>query len=353
MQFENVATNFTQTVTTNKDTTTNPSIPYATVAHTGNSVLFWAYGDSINSTSDSTPPSGWAEDREKAYTTPATGLTVMWQIESPSGNSAATTATSRSWGGILVEFQPTTYTPPSGVILADEFIDFENSTDGTTLTTTILGNGTHSGGGSWVISPSPLTTSKVSTANQTTLNTPIKVGSTTYTTSGDTRTAKFDFSTQQEYIERDLPDYKGRVSWGAFIRWGPTNDFVFYDSVVMFSALDFGIASWEGNGPGTVPVKVHTQLGTSAGQIDLTPDHVYWVTGLWNYGYGCKLRVYDPSSGYGQVGSEITLGFGAALQGCNVIDFGRFDNHGAAASKFTYYDNIAIDWTHARFPLGP
>lgn len=89
------------------------------------------------------------------------------------------------------------------------------------------------------------------------------------------------------------------------------------------------------------------------GSVSLTPDHVYWVTGLWNYGYGGKLRIYDPSDSWNQVGSELTLGFGATLQGCNVIDFGRYDNHGAAASKFTYMDDIMIDWTHARFPLGP
>lgn len=352
MQFENVATNFTQTVTTNKDSTTNPAIPFATPTNPGYSLLIWGMGDSTSSASDSTPPTGWAEERELAYGTPSTGLTAMWQIESPAGNSASTTATSRSWAGIMVEVQPNTYTPTAGVVMADEFIDFENSTDGTTMTTTILNNGTH-GSGSWTINPSPLTTTKVKTGNQQALNTPVKVGATTYTASGDTRTAEFDFTSQQQYIERDLPDYKGRVSWGGYVKWGPTNDFVFYDSIVMFSALDFGIVSYEGNGAGTVPVKAHTQLGTSSGQINLTPNHWYYVTQLWNYGYGTKVRIYDPSSGFGLVDSEITLGWGATLQGCNVIDFGRFDNHGAAASTKTYFDNIAIDWTHAKFPLGP
>jgi hypothetical protein len=102
----NGANAIVQHPTNTADTTANPTINHSAISISGTNMLISAYADSVNSTSDSTPDTGYTEISEQSYATPNTGFTLSYKLAVTSGTLTTSTATSRNWGVSLIEVKP-------------------------------------------------------------------------------------------------------------------------------------------------------------------------------------------------------------------------------------------------------
>jgi hypothetical protein len=266
-------------------------------------------------------------------------------------NATLTIGSSQSWNELVVSYVQTA--SANNYVLTD----FENGNDGDTLTTniaTITGYGVVSN--AWNTGPTAgqALTAKVKVGYNTNIFTPslAAVAGTNHDGSG-TRSVGMVNSTF-EYLDYSFPRAVSNASIGYFFTPGMTNpaDSTFYDSAMIGGALDFAVVSVQmvGTSP-TVPVKVHTQSGSSAGTINLTALHTYWITLAYKAGDKAYLRAYDPAASWVQVGSEVSLA--VSNYPCNSFRIG--ENHGVAPPSTTvsWYDNITIDTMKGTYPLGP
>jgi hypothetical protein len=106
----NGANAIVQHPTNTADTTANPTVSYSATSISGTNMFIFGYGDSVNSTTDSAPPTGWEEVEELSYATPNAGFVLNYQLAPTSGTSVACTATSRNWGGSVIEVKPAAIT---------------------------------------------------------------------------------------------------------------------------------------------------------------------------------------------------------------------------------------------------
>lgn len=242
---------------------------------------------------------------------------------------------------------------PSLVTLADVFIDCEDSTAGTTLTTGILDNmttGKHFDGGdatgrplgSWSIIGSTPANLKVSSDAKAPL-VPIQVNGTDYATAG-TRGIEIEYQDPSHYLQFDYNTTYDSHSIGFWFKVEDGSDpFVNVDAVLIDSSDDFCVFQTRGTA-----FRLHTNLGTSS-DISAAYSTWYWVTMEAVAGGTCSLSVYSEAGSL--IGSE-TLGTTGSAP-WRELRMGRTDSHTDTFSAASmYFDSIALDFEDATFPLG-
>lgn len=259
-----------------------------------------------------------------------------------------TLGTSQTWNTLCMS-----YVSRDSANNNTSYSDFEGSTSGTIVTPTLV-NSTIRGAGAWNTGPSAgqAVTARFTNSYNQAFNTPAKIAGLSYAGSGSLTVAMNNQT--YEHLAYLFPVQVTNVSAGFFFTPGMTNaaDSTFYDAAMFTGALDFLVFSVQmvGTAP-TVPVKAHTQAGSSAGTINLTALHTYWITMRYVGGDKGYIRAYDPSASWAQVGSEISLTVGNSP----VFDFRIGENHAVSPPSPTvsYYDNVVIDTVKAVWPLGP
>lgn len=354
-----------QHVTNSADTTTNPTITYTTPTLPGTNALFFAYGDSVNSSSDSTPPSGFTEIEELAYATPSTGGAFMYRLLAPATTAVTATASSRSWGCVGVEVKPATLT--CGVMVADAFIDMNGQTDGTTLTTTILNNGTRGNVSSWSLTPATPTGFTVAASFQNRLNS-VRVGpvaGTTYTTSNASHCLSLDTTHNFTYatftpVAQSGGNLRHKASVGCFISIGVIGDTgnELYDLIRLEMGLSGELAVCQltaGNGGTNYYLTIETNPSgatTHTGAVVVTTGTTYWVNICLDIDVlAAKMSVYN-TSGSLLTGGAIT---GAAVVGSTGDYIGAIkigNSEVGTSAGTTKFENIIIN-TSGVFPFGP
>lgn len=122
------AAGFVQVVTNGVTAaSSNPTISYTTPGAIATNALLWVIADNINSTSDVLPNTNWVRYAKIAHGTRVGGMTVHLQCNALNANSATATATSRAWGGILVEIKPALEKDPTSKPTLVQYICSEHS----------------------------------------------------------------------------------------------------------------------------------------------------------------------------------------------------------------------------------
>jgi hypothetical protein len=227
--------------------------------------------------------------------------------------------------------------PPSA------YIDFENSTDGTTIDTGVLAASTHCGNGIWSLSTDPMVGITISTTGQKPLPSPVTTCGTQYTDAAGTPGLQYDMSQTARRATYTWSTTSNSASVGFFfeITVSDTN----YYTV-------FNIAG----GPDYAALNIHDGAmaletkSSNSSPIPMSPNVWYWVTIQYNAGGTHQMQVYDTTN-WTLLGS----GSGAATGNYQPtdIEIGRNGSEPGFPSAFWYYDNIVIDYLTAKFPIVP
>lgn len=242
------------------------------------------------------------------------------------------------------------------------FLSMEAGNNNDLVTTIILNAATIGSGGSWSISPSPLTSFKVSTAfDGGALLNPITIGGITYFGNGGNRSFVYDHNIDANYCQYTVTTNSKIVSVGF---WHQTNlhnpinpSSVQIDLLVITgvgasanaaAVLQFFDAENTEDG-----IRSHgssTNTGTTFGNVIPTVVNTkYWVTLQYNSVTGLV-----HTNVYTEIGEQVGSTSSCAIDiGNDVVQiyFGA-NNHSILQNKFTYFDNIIIDWVNGVFPLG-
>lgn len=251
------------------------------------------------------------------------------------------------------------------------YMDFENSTDGTTLTTSILNAGIKAGGvGVWSGSSSSM---KVSAACERQLTSPVGLifgGGTAYDDSGSTRGIKYDLSTAtassflysfnatspvsslgywfltDRYDPNDITD--GFYSFNAISTASGTSDFV---STMIHGGLMYLESAGNPNGApdsctGCTVNGAHTGFAYA-------PNTWYWITAQFVQDGEHSWAIYDTS---GNLLAKMTKAGAATTATTWRFGLGRGgDAGGGNALPANYYctDDVVIDYLTGTWPLTP
>lgn len=234
---------------------------------------------------------------------------------------------------------------------------FENSTNGTALTTTILGNGTLGGiaTGSWSLLETASTNFKVDTASEINVS-GLAVSGVGGSDSAGTR----GISVWNQITGRRggkygfLSNFQSKVSFGCAIKLDSQlvvgSDFS-YDFFCMEGTFGEFFCLNYGDSGGGAKWNAHTQAGKSTG-TSVVANHWYWITMLWDKPNNlATLKTYDLENSLALLGTETI-----ALQtdDCYSVCLGRYDGlSGSSAAGWTHFDDLAIDFTGNTYPLLP
>jgi hypothetical protein len=230
--------------------------------------------------------------------------------------------------------------PPSA------YIDFESSTDGTTIDTGILAASTHCGNGIWSLTPSPITGMTISTDAQKELPSPVTTCGTQYGDAAGTRGLRYDVSQTSRYAAYNWSTTSSSASVGFFykITVSDTNYYSVFN-INGRSGLDYAVLNVH---DGAMRLEVGSQI--SSAPITISPDTWYWVTMQYNAGGTHHLQVYDTTS-WALLG-DISNG-ATGNDSPDGISMGRTRMETGYPSAYWYYDNIVIDYLTAKFPIVP
>jgi hypothetical protein len=359
----NAANAILQHVTNQADTTANPSITYSTPSTNGSAMIF-VYGDTVNSSTDSTAPANWTEMGEQAYNTAATGLTVNYQSPSLAATSAAATATSRNWGCIGVEVMPRVVTCPTG-IFANALIDLHTTTATTQLTAAIWNSGTvksglwtgTSGAGEWTGTAS---SAIVAAATANSLHSAFTISGVDYGPSNTSLRAKIDNNAAFTQHFVDIASIAVRnLTVAGFVTFGQTDtgasaalyDVVQIQGSVTGQSVILQLDTKQVSGANHYDVNIETNPGgvtTHSSHINVAKDTTYWFSLRWSNGGTASLKLFETSTWteIGSVTSSQTTG-----EDIGPVNFGH--GEGGTQSTFMYLENIVFDYTNFVQPLGP
>lgn len=240
--------------------------------------------------------------------------------------------------------------------IADIFVDAEDSTDGTTLTSTILGNMTNGTSiGTWSVNAAVdagrLT---VGSNNKILVGGDFTVGGADYDGTG-TRSIDIDYTGIAHYIELDFTVNPNNVSVGFWWTPGVDTSYVWFDEVIIQSTTGDYVVFQRYN---RNQIQLHTNVSNVSGITDSvnTGTATYWVTMVARKGTvgspsTVELNYYDSSMVL--VDSMSLATYENAGSQWDFIRFGRTDAHTGGDSFETSFDSIAIDITDATFPLLP
>ena len=241
------------------------------------------------------------------------------------------------------------------------WLQMNTSSPGTVLTTSILGAGTVGTPIRWFLSTSPITGFTVA-ASQGGMGGSITVAGTTYPVGSTTQSMAFDHGQSLPREVAGVPTGVPTVVVNGFITFGPPNvgfsaadfDYVFVeDGNGHYAVLDLN----NGNGDGTGAcycVRIETD-GNGALQSSNTvviPGHRYSYSLLFDEVGGIsKLALYDPSNGFAQVGSTMTVAqkTGGTFTAMELGNVGT----GQASGYTSYFEDTMLDWTNHVFPNYP
>lgn len=246
--------------------------------------------------------------------------------------------------------------PPQPVNL---FLTMEAGNGGDLVTIPILNAATIGSGGSWSLTPNPTVAIRVSTGFEGgILLHPITVGGITYTGSGGNRGFIYDHTIDDNYAIYDITSINSQIVSIGF--WYQTNlhssggGSVQYDAFVIqgdgASAVvqfhDHSFSSADGLRAHGSSFIIGTQFGST---ILIAPNTKYWVTMQYNGIDGIVQVIVFTVLGE-QVGSISVCAIDVGIS-ARFIYFGA-NNHGSNVNKFTYFDNVIMNWTQGTFPLG-
>lgn len=246
----------------------------------------------------------------------------------------------------------------------DGFWDAENSTNGTTLTTTIMDNGTHllAANGSWQVAGTGTDNMTVATAAQAGFGTrSVTVNATSYTDSSGTRGMSLDHANQggsSRFFAWTKSADVAKCSYGVWFT--TTLTYGLFDSFSLAGMQDAGFAGsvclnianyessqhriWHENSDGTIKM-----LGRLAQSTRV------WVSGYFdqatNYG---RMILFDTS--YNQIGFQTAQILGASPANFHQVNLGSFGGNFPATGytgTVSQFDDLCFDFTNAAYPLGP
>lgn len=250
---------------------------------------------------------------------------------------------------------------------------FEGGSGGSAITKAILdaGNLGSPSGVTWVATNFTDTSSTMlaHTINgfiDTPLLRPVIVNGATNTDIGATRGMRMSTTTtKREYISCFFPA-TGRVSWGCYITLGAGfngSTFTSFDLVAVIAGGQFLVCNYQ-----DFPTdfwQAHTSpSGTGFADSGITntfrpaKDVAYWITGIYDTnsgGYGgangtSTIWFYDTNT-WLRVGTSRLAN--TATTPATVVNFGNYEPHGVTAPGTVDYDDVAVDYTAAKFPLFP
>lgn len=227
----------------------------------------------------------------------------------------------------------------------------ENSTDETTLTTTIANNATHGTGGSW--SSIVGSTLKVSTDKETMLRGPVSVtGDTSYNDVGSTRCWRSPDNVDNSRIIWSFDSAKSAVVFSGYITIGPTGgNFELYDFIHVRHGGNGSVMQLNTGGPGNPVMQIESYGGATNHSADfaVTQGTTYW------YSFKCEASGTDRLVFYEIVGWTQVASVTVAAPSGNIDSayFGVGSNHGNTSATSTYFDDIVINWTDVTFPFLP
>ena len=227
--------------------------------------------------------------------------------------------------------------PPSA------YIDFESSTDGTTIDTGILAASTHCGNGIWSLSTDPIAGITISTTGQKQLASPVTTCGTQYSDAAGTRGLQYDMSQTARRATYTWSTTSNSASVGFFFKI-TVSDMNYYTVFNIAGGLDYAALNIH-NGA----MALETKSGNSS-PIPMSPNVWYWITIQYNAGGTHQMQVYDTTN-------WTLLGSGSGAANGNYqptdIEIGRNGSELGFPSAFWYYDNIVVDYLTAKFPIVP
>jgi hypothetical protein len=229
--------------------------------------------------------------------------------------------------------------PPSA------YIDFESSTDGTTVDTAILAASTHCGNGVWSLSTDPIIGMTISTSGQKQLPLPVTTCGTPYTDATGTRGLQYDMSQTARRATYSWSTTSNSASVGFFFEITVSvSDPNFYTVFNIDGGLDYAALNTHG---GAMYLETVTGLSNP---IPMSPNVWYWVTMQYNAGGTHYMQAYETTN-------WTMLGSVSRVAGGNYqpdgIEIGRNGSESGFPSAYWYYDNIVMDYVTAKFPLLP
>jgi hypothetical protein len=227
--------------------------------------------------------------------------------------------------------------PPSA------YIDFESSTDGTTIDTGILAASTHCGNGIWSLSTDPIIGITISTTGQKQLASPVTTCGTQYSDAAGTRGLQYDMSQTARRATYTWSSTSNSASAGFFFEI-TVSDANYYTVFNIAGGLDYAALNVH-NGA----MALETKSGAST-PIPMSPNVWYWITIRYNAGGMHQMQVYDTTN-WTLLGSGSGAATGNYLP--TEIEIGRNGSEPGFPSAFWYYDNIVIDYLTAKFPIVP
>jgi hypothetical protein len=235
------------------------------------------------------------------------------------------------------------------------YADFENSTNGTTVTAAILAAGTHggpcqingAGAGGWTLTGAALIVS--TSGEKATVNTHTTQGTTYTAPDSGTRGLRYDPGNGGATANCALQTSQGTVTAGVWWQSPATVPDTTTHSVLTVAnpGNDFAAISLVA---GQSYMVCETFGGDSAIHIAISASTWYRLTVQYIAGGTHSCAVYDASGT--QVGSTATH---AATGNFKVTTVEVGNSHGGAGTvgNFAYVDNLVIDWLNNTFPILP
>jgi hypothetical protein len=256
------------------------------------------------------------------------------------GQQTSGYAISWSIGYLKIDCASVNWTSPQMLV------DFENGTNGDTITTGILAAGTHGGNGAWSIAgtASLLT---VATASEFALHTSVTISGTTYTDAGATRGLKYlhTTGTASAYISYAFLTNSPTVSAGFFFHNGnvalaDTNRY----TIGGFAGLGSDYAEAQLNTGG---VYLETAGGNGATVTLPSAGALYYVTIQYVRNGTSAMNIYETST-WTLIGSSThATGDYAATH----FDLGKTGSETGTNGAYYLFDDLKIDYVSGNFPL--
>ncbi len=337
-----------KTVTTS--TTTEFSNPLAT-SQTDLAVTSCSEG--ATATSNMAAGTGWGNGKKFVQTADATDSYAADMLNVQGQITGILTGDSHNYTCILALYKSAVAgTPPTGNT-PTAYSDFENSTNGTALTSAILIAGTHGGSCTWTGTSSGMT---VSTSGEQATVQNVTTNGVTYTApDAGTRGIAFDATVGGNATCTWVGGNATTASAGVWWKAPASQDATSPDSFITIGgngAADYADAQLLQVSGGTRRVILEApSCGACASSFITLPTLATWymVTVQYVGGGTHSLSIYDTSGS--QVGSTLT----AAATGTNrpvSIQFGN--SHGTAGTTGSnpyYFDNLLMDYVNGTFPL--
>lgn len=347
-------------------TYTAPGSPFTVtnsgISSVGSGSVVYAIWMSVDDNTWDSLTAGWTKPGSAQYRT-TTGanqqsFTSAYKIDG-TGSVAQNQATLGGDAGStwIVAFKviaaPGLYAPT-----VDMYLDYEDTTDGTVLTTAIMETVTKpagSPGGTWVQIASPQTTMTARAAAEK-HGAGVNAGGFTYADQTGKLGCRYDhnFGTNTSYWDFQFASAKDVISNGYFYRTSlPYNSFLNFSGMTLFGLISDDYAVCNINQEGATDHRLRLETLTKViWCVRMLINTWYWVTTKYDKtNLTASMAVFQPDNGWEQLGFTVSCSIASAqcVSQAAICTGGSF----SAAVAFTDMDDLIIDWTNAAFPLLP